>query len=100
MIDTHIHVVPPGLPGVGSLAPLLDGPAEQLVATLRAEMQMTGATHALAMGRWGTPEDDPLGVTDTLRLAQAVPGLHAIGVADPTCTEPEHLRRAEAVVAT
>src|SRR5947209_865281 len=35
----------------------------------------------------------------TRALARAVPGLHAIGVADPARTDPEHLRRAEAALA-
>ena len=28
MIDAHIHVVPPQLPGAGSLSPLLEAPPE------------------------------------------------------------------------
>ena len=56
MIDTHIHVVPPGLPGVGSLNPLLDGPMDKLVAALRGEMQAAGVAQALAMGCWGATE--------------------------------------------
>jgi predicted TIM-barrel fold metal-dependent hydrolase len=100
MIDTHIHVVPPRLPGVGSLDPLLDGPMDKVVAALRGEMHAAGVTQGLAMGCWGATEDDPLGVAGTLRIAQALPGLHAIGVADPARTESEHLRRAEAVLAT
>jgi predicted TIM-barrel fold metal-dependent hydrolase len=99
MIDAHIHVVPPGLPGVGSLSPLLDGPPEVLASHLRQEMQAAGCSHALAMGAWGTADEDPLGVEGTLRLARLVPGLHAIGVADPERPDPERLRRADAVLA-
>ena len=99
MIDAHIHVVPPQLPGVGSLSPLLDLDAAALAAALRREMQAAGIEHALAMGRYGAGGDDPLGVAGTLALAQSVPGLHAIGVADPARTDPEHLRRAERVLA-
>src|SRR5262245_99547 len=99
MIDVHIHVVPPNLPGVGSLSPLIEGPADALTAVLRREMQAAGVTHALAMGSRSASPDDPLGVTATLRLAEKVPGLLAIGVADPSAATPEHLRRVEAVLA-
>lgn len=99
MIDVHIHVVPPNLPGVGSLHPLLEGPPDALAAALRREMQTAGVTHALAMGCRSASPEDPLGVAETLRLAQAIPGLFAIGAADPTLTTPEHLRRVEAVLA-
>jgi predicted TIM-barrel fold metal-dependent hydrolase len=51
------------------------------------------------MGAWGTPGDDPLGIDSTLRLARLVPGLHAIGVADPERTDADQLRRADAVLA-
>jgi predicted TIM-barrel fold metal-dependent hydrolase len=99
MIDAHIHVVPPRLPGVGVLSPLLDGPAEGVAAVLRHEMQQAGIEHALAMGCWNAPGDDPLGVAGTLAVARQVPGLHAIGVADPARTEAEHLRRVDALLA-
>src|SRR5262249_55780110 len=39
--------------------------------------------------------DDPLGVASTLRLAQLVPGLHAVGVADPGRGDADHLNRVE-----
>ncbi len=99
MIDAHLHVVPPRLPGVGPLSPLLEGPAEPLAARLRLEMQEAGVTAALAMGCWGAPEDDPLGVAGTLALARLVPGLYAVGVADPSRTDPAHLRRVDALLA-
>jgi predicted TIM-barrel fold metal-dependent hydrolase len=99
MIDAHIHVVPPNLPGVGSLSPVLENPMPVLAALLRQEMQAAGITRVLAMGAWNAPADDPLGVAGTLRLADLVPGLFAIGVADPTRTEPEHLSSVEAALA-
>ncbi len=99
MIDAHIHVAPPGLPGVGPLNRPLEGSAEEVAALLRREMETAGITRALAMGSWGAPPDDPLGVAPTLRIARLVPGLHAIGVADPTRTDPEHLKRVEAALA-
>lgn len=99
MIDAHLHVVPPNLPGVGPLSPLLEGNPEALATVLRHEMQCAGVTSALAMGSWQAGDDDPLGIENTLRIAELVPGLHAIGVADPTRTEPDFLRRADAVLA-
>lgn len=100
MIDTHIHVVRPHLPGVGSLNPLLDDPPETRAAALRQEMRAAEMTHVLAMGCWNAPPHDPLGVAETLTLARSVPGLFAIGVADPTRPDAEHLRRVESVLAT
>ena len=99
MIDSHIHIVPPGLPGTGSLGPVLDAPVEERAAALRREMQSAGVKQALAMGCWNAPPDDPLGIAETLALARAVTGLFAIGVADPTRNDAEHLRRVEGVLA-
>ncbi len=99
MIDTHIHVVRPNLPGVGPLDPLLEQGAETVAQVVRQQMREAGIAVALAMGAWQTGPDDPLGVNGTLAVARFVPGLHAIGVADPTHSDPESLRRAEAIVA-
>jgi predicted TIM-barrel fold metal-dependent hydrolase len=100
MIDVHIHVVPPGLPGVGSLSPLLDRPAEAIASVLREQMQTAGVSLVLAMGSWNISAEDPLGIAGTLRLGRHVPGLYAIGVADPTRTDAEHLRLVAAALAT
>src|SRR5438309_11357305 len=100
MIDCHIHVVPPRLPGVGSLNPILDTPAEAVAAVLRQEMAAAGVHQALAMGCWNAAEDDPLGVAGTLQVARSVPGLYTVGVADPTRTSADHLQRAAAVLAS
>jgi predicted TIM-barrel fold metal-dependent hydrolase len=100
MIDSHIHVVPPRLPGVGSLSPLLESPLETRAVALQREMQAADVQQALAMGCWNTLGDDPLGVAETLALARYVPGLFAIGVADPTRTDADHLRRVESLLAT
>jgi predicted TIM-barrel fold metal-dependent hydrolase len=100
MIDSHIHVVPPRLPGAGSLSPLLDEPLEVRAAAVRREMQTAGVKQALAMGCWNSPPEDPLGIGETMALARSVNGLLAIGVADPTRNDPDHLRRVEAVLAT
>jgi len=99
MIDVHIHAVPPNLPGVGPLSPLLTRPPEVVAAELRTQMQTAGVTHAFGMGEWDAGPDDPLGVARTLALAALVPGLRAIGVADPTKTDDAHFRRCEEEVA-
>jgi predicted TIM-barrel fold metal-dependent hydrolase len=99
MIDTHLHVVPPRLPGVGPLHPLLAEPVALRADALRRALEAAGVRQALAMGCWASPADDPLGVAGTLQVAAEVPGLHAVGVADPTRTDPDHLRRAEAALA-
>lgn len=100
MIDSHVHVVRPQLPGVGSLSPLLDGDAETVAAVFRREMQAAGVREALAMGCWGGAPDDPLGVRGTLAIARLVPGLHAIGIMDPARDNAEHLRHVDAFLAT
>jgi uncharacterized protein len=100
MIDAHIHIVPPRLPGVGSLSSLLEAPPTVRADALRREMQAVDVKQTLAMGCWSNSEDDPLGVAETLALARLVPGLFAIGVADPTCHDADHLRRVEAALAT
>jgi predicted TIM-barrel fold metal-dependent hydrolase len=100
MIDSHVHVVRPQLPGVGPLNPLLDGEAEAVADALRHEMQTVGVREVLAMGCWGGPPDDPLGIKGTLAVARLLPGLHAVGVMDPARDDADHLRRAEGALAT
>src|SRR5947209_8109452 len=104
MIDAHIHVVSPQLPGVGNLNPVLELAADGVAAALRREMQAANVSAVLAMGCWypnrPAADADPLGVAATLAVARSVPGLHAIGVADPGRTEPDYLRAAETVLAT
>jgi uncharacterized protein len=95
MIDMHIHAVPPRLPGVKPLTDLLHGPPEEVAAALRREMAALGITHLLGMGHLSGEGDDPLGVESTLRIAALVPGLHAIGVADPSRTDTDHLQGVE-----
>jgi predicted TIM-barrel fold metal-dependent hydrolase len=98
MIDSHIHVVPPGLPGVGDLGLHPEGGMEVVAARLREEMETAGIDRALCMGEVTRSDSDPLGICSTLAVAECVPGLFAIGVADPTRTDAEHLRRVEKVL--
>jgi predicted TIM-barrel fold metal-dependent hydrolase len=100
LIDMHIHVVPPGLPGVGTLNPILREPPETLARSLRAEMARAGITQALAMGVYTNAADDPLGIASSQRIARLVPGLGLIGVANPDLTEPEHFRRVERLLSS
>src|SRR5262245_53665034 len=95
IVDAHIHVTSPNLPGVGPLHPMLLSP-DVAAGALRSEMDAAGVDTVLAMGSVPTTDDDPLGVAATLRMAQEVPGLFAIGVADPRRTDAAHLRRVEA----
>jgi len=97
MFDVHIHVVPPNLPGVGSLSPLLREPADIIAAQLRSEMKAAGIEHLFAMGEWNATADDPLGIASTLRIAELVAGLRPIGIMDPTRGhDRDHLRAVEA----
>lgn len=99
MIDMHIHAVPPNLPGVGPLSELLRADADTVADALRQQMAESGTHTALSMGCWNAGDDDPLGVRATLAIADRVPGLHAIGIADPTRSGPEWIRRVEAQLA-
>ncbi|MCI0461356.1 MAG: amidohydrolase [Gemmataceae bacterium] len=94
MIDMHVHAVSPRLPGLKPDDTLWESP-EQVAVTLRKEMLVCGLTHLLGMGHLQGQGDDALGVESTLALAERVPGLYAIGIADPTRTDSEHLQRAE-----
>jgi len=100
IVDAHLHVVSPNLPGAGPLSPLLNEPPEKLAPLLRAQMAAAQVDHAFAMGRLGCGDSDPLGIDGTLRVAEHVPGLHAIGIADPRRTEPEFLAVADRQMAS
>src|SRR5262245_540518 len=100
MIDMHIHVVDPNLPGAGSLGDEFDLPLADLAAAIREELAEAGIIAALGMGCLDGGENDPLGIRGTLELAEHIPGLHAIGAMDPRRTDSEHLRAVEAVLKT
>lgn len=96
MIDVHLHVVPPRLPGVGSLSGTLRLKPEVIAAALRSEMQAAQIELVFAMGEWNVGDHDPLGLARTLQIAELVPGLRVIGVANPDRgDDPEHLKRVE-----
>lgn len=98
MIDVHIHVAPPNLPGVGPLSPGLRASVENVARVVREQMHAAGIKQAAAMGVWDAGPDDPLGVKRTIEIAGGVKGLYAIGIADPKRTDADHLRRAEAQI--
>jgi len=100
MIDMHIHAVHPNLPGVKPLTELYDGPVENMVEALREEMRLSGTSVMLGMGHLDGAADDPLGVDSTLHIAKSLPELRAIGIADPTRTDTDHLQRVEAQLKT
>jgi predicted TIM-barrel fold metal-dependent hydrolase len=95
MIDMHIHAVYPQLPGVKPMTVLYEGPIESLVDALREQMRLSGTRVLLGMGHLNGQANDPLGVASTLRVAELLPGLHAIGIADPTRSDTDHLQRVE-----
>jgi predicted TIM-barrel fold metal-dependent hydrolase len=99
IIDVHIHAVPTRLPGEKpepkELAELFEGPPEALARALRKEMEEARITVAFGMGAIDGPDDDPLGVGQTLKLAELVPGLKAIGIADPRRIDHRRLQAVE-----
>lgn len=102
VIDVHIHVDHSRLTAAAEAAPPeegdpLDMAVERRAEVVRAEMQSAGIVHALCMPRRATDED-PLGIAETLRIVERVPGLHPVGIADPRRTDAAHLARVEAML--
>src|SRR5438876_1156594 len=100
MVDCHIHVVPPNLPGAGPLSSMLELPFGERLKVIRKEMKDAGITVALAMGAYAITPEDPLGVQSTLAVVEKLPGLHAVGVMDPAIdpADREHFRRVDAAL--
>jgi predicted TIM-barrel fold metal-dependent hydrolase len=69
-----------------------------MAARLNQEMKQAGIQYAFGMGGLGSPANDPLGIAETIELAQLVPGLKAIGVADPRKIDADHLKAVEAQI--
>lgn len=87
--------MPPGLPGLHAFPAVLDDPVATVAAAVRVERAASGTAQALAMGALSADPADPLGVAVTLRIADSVPGLYAIGVADPRRNDSVHGDRIE-----
>ncbi|MFO0876431.1 MAG: amidohydrolase family protein [Gemmataceae bacterium] len=107
VVDTHIHVANPRLPGIRATNPGLApfGKADviglkRLAKAIEEETRKAGITHALCMPRLEISDADPLGIQDTLAVAEAVRGvrLYAIGLAHPERYDRDHLERVEAVL--
>jgi predicted TIM-barrel fold metal-dependent hydrolase len=98
-IDTHIHVVHPGVPGLKAkpkeAAALYSGPVTRMADRIKAEMAQARVQIAFGIGSLVGPRDDPLGISRTLEIARSVPGLKAVGIADPRRIDPDHLRAVE-----
>jgi predicted TIM-barrel fold metal-dependent hydrolase len=98
-IDTHIHVVHSGVPGVKPkpnwVEALYSGPVDGMAERIKSEMSQAQVKIAFGIGSLVGPKDDPLGISRTLEIARSVPGLKAVGIADPRRTDPEHLRAVE-----
>ncbi len=100
MIDMHVHAVNPRLPGVKTLPTLLDGPPGPIAAALGEQMRESGTEILLGMGHLSGFADDPLGIESTLEVAKLLPGLFAIGVADPSRTDTAHMQAVERQIQT
>jgi predicted TIM-barrel fold metal-dependent hydrolase len=102
VIDTHIHVDPSGIPGLKPIPKdveeLYERPLADMAARLKVEMHLANYKVAFGIGSLEGSNDDPLGIARTLELCESVPGLRAVGIADPRRTEPEHLKAVEAQI--
>jgi predicted TIM-barrel fold metal-dependent hydrolase len=109
IIDTHVHLVNPNLPGVPHARTpdgliLGEGPPEPLARSILAQMTEADVEHVLCMPSKETDEKDPLGVEATRGLARLVGEmtegkarrvLHPVGFADPERFDDQHLQRVE-----
>jgi predicted TIM-barrel fold metal-dependent hydrolase len=102
IIDTHIHAVTSALPGLKPKPPeiekLYQDRPEAMADRLKAEMVAGRVEMAFGMGSLGGTIEDPLGIARTLDLCSLVPGLRAIGIADPRRTDAAWLKAVEAQI--
>lgn len=102
-IDAHIHACDVFLPGLQEnlLAPdgtPLQSSLEKVAEGIRNEMKSGGIVHLLGMPCWKRTDGDPLGVERMEQLTPLIPGLHLVGLADPTRTDARHLGKVEEVL--
>jgi len=107
IIDTHVHIVNLRLPGVRAkpvpLAPFGKADAagiKQLVKRIEHETTKARVAHALCMPRFEVSDKDPLGIQDTLAVAELVrgPKLHPVGLAHPERFDQDHMDLVEEVL--
>jgi predicted TIM-barrel fold metal-dependent hydrolase len=107
VIDTHVHIVNTRLPGVRAqpvpLAPFgKEEPTalKQLARRIEEETKQAQVVQALCMPRFEVSDKDPLGIQDTLAVADLVrgPKLHPVGLAHPERFDQDHLDRVEEVL--
>lgn len=98
MIDMHVHAVHPRLPGVQVFSALVDGSHSLIAANLRQAAAEVGVTHLLGMGCLSKDVSDPLGIEATLAIAELMPSLSAIGVADPRRSGDDHFAAVESQI--
>jgi len=68
---------------------------EGMVQRLEEEMTAGKIDFAFGMGSIGGSIQDPLGIARMLQLCKLVPRLRAVGIADPSRTEPAFLKAVE-----
>lgn len=95
MIDMHVHLVHPQTPGVLTVPEVILRSPSEVASAFREEMREAGVTVALGMGHLNGSPDDPLGIESTLSIAELLPGIHPIGIADPNRTDAAHLDQVE-----
>jgi predicted TIM-barrel fold metal-dependent hydrolase len=108
LIDMHVHIVNTRIPGLLEtpvpLAPFdkIKDPQgmERLVKTIEDQAKTAGVGQALCMPRCEVSDQDPLGIRDTLALAQLVREckIHAVGLVHPERFDVDHLARVEDVL--
>jgi predicted TIM-barrel fold metal-dependent hydrolase len=107
IIDTHVHLVRTRLPGALDatlpIAPFSKEDAagmKRLAETIETETKQAGVVQALCMPRFEVSDKDPLGIGETLAVAELVrgPKLHPVGLAHPERFDQDHLDRVEEVL--
>ena len=106
-VDAHVHLVKTRLPGALDeplpLAPFgkddPDGP-KRLAKAIEEEASKAWVAQALCMPRFEVSDKDPLGIHDTLAVADLVRGvkLYPVGLAHPERFDRDHLERVEEVL--